>query len=428
MNHNFIESFRHAAPYINQHRNHTFVLALSGAAIASENFKNIVNDVAVLNSLGIRIILINGFRQQIDNALKERKIESQFHKGLRVTDKETLDLIQQIAGQSRIQIEAAFTLGINSSPLRGKPLKLCSGNFVTAKPMGVLDGIDMQLTGTVRNIDTETIQNNLDQNQIILLSTLAYSATAEVFNLSLHELAVATAKAVNADKLIVFQKEEGLLNENGFLIRQINTQTNNEQHIQPSQQALYESARDLVANNISRAHILSYEQNGALLQELFTHLGAGTLISKEDYELVRQATSKDINCVIELIEPFEEKGILVKRSRSLLEEEISKFTLIECDNRVIACAALYPYETSAEIACIVTHPEYQGKGLASRMLDILENKARDQNLQQVFVLSTQTTHWFIEHGFVESSVDALPQSKKELYNFSRNSKVLIKTL
>lgn len=427
MNDTFITGFRYATPYINAHRNQRFVFALNGSTLAHPNFNNIVHDIAVLHSLGIHIVLVHGFRHQLESTLQENGIESQYHCDLRITNTSNLSLIEQIAGQLRIKIEAAFSNRIGDTPLNGAQFKLCSGNLVTAKPMGIIDGIDMQHTGQVRHIDVDTLEENIQKNNISLLSTLAYSTTGEVFNLSLIDLASTTATHINADKLIIFQADQGLLDEQYFLIRQINSRCEHSQ-IQKNQLNLYKKLIDASKKGIHRIHVLSHEENGALLTELFTHIGAGTLISQEEYEKIREAQPLDVNSIIELIRPLEEKGILVPRSKEQIEIEINHFFVVECDQRIIGCAALYPHDTSAEIACIVTHPNYQKKGLAAHLLTILEGKARELHCEFVFVLTTQTAHWFLEKGFKTADVSALPAKKQTLYNGARNSKILIKII
>ena len=198
----------------------------------------------------------------------------------------------------------------------------------------------------------------------------------------------------------------------------------------PEQLALLHTARQACQAGVSRCQIISYSDDCALLEELFTHDGSGTLVANDDYEKARAADIEDVGGILELIAPLEHEGILLKRSRELLETEISQFRLLERDGRAIACAALYPFpeEGCGEIACIVSHPDYRGGRRGQRLLGELEREARRQGLDRVFVLTTQTAHWFIEQGFSESSRDALPDAKQSLYNLQRNSKVFFKAL
>jgi amino-acid N-acetyltransferase len=322
-------------------------------------------------------------------------------------------------------------MGLPNSPMQGSHMRVCSGNFVTARPMGVVDGVDFHHTGKVRRIDTSGIQQQLADESIVLLSPLGYSPTGEIFNLALEDIAVHCASAIGADKLVLFGSAAGVINENGELIRQCAVGEVKELNIEDAQQSsLLQTAKRACLAGVERCHIISHEDDCALLEELFTHDGSGTLVGNDDYELSRKANIDDVGGILELIEPLEEQGVLLKRSRELLETEISLFRLLVRDGRIIACAALYPFpdDGCGEIACIVSHPDYRGGKRGQRLLQTLEDEARRLGLERVFVLTTQTAHWFIEQGFAESAQDELPGKKKSLYNLQRNSKVFFKAL
>ncbi|ARN73903.1 amino-acid N-acetyltransferase [Oceanicoccus sagamiensis] len=427
----YVKWFRNSAPYINAHRGKTFVLMFSGDAVAHPNFANIIHDIALLNSLGVKLILAHGARPQIEERAALRGISTRIEKDLRITDSQTLECVKDAAGSVRAQIEALLTMGLANSPMHGAQIRVCSGNFVVAKPIGVRHGVDFEHTGTVRRVDTAGIQKQLDDGSIVLLSPTGYSPTGEVFNLSLEDVATKTAIALEADKLIVFSEQSGLRDMNGSLIQscQVSDIKFLLEHCDNSDTArLLRSIAYSGENGISRCHCVSYTDDGALLQELFTRDGSGTLISQNHYEQLRTATIDDVGGILELIEPLEAEGSLVKRSRELLENEISLFTVIERDGMIVACAALYPYADSAsgEIACVATHPDYRGEDRGERLLAALEMQALEKQLDSVFVLTTQTAHWFQELGFVEISQDQLPEKKKQLYNLQRNSKVFSK--
>lgn len=426
-----IRWLRNSAPYINAHRGKTFVLMLGGAIAEHENFPHLIHDIALLNSLGVRLVLISGSRSQIDLRLQRAGLQSVFHDGMRITDNATLEHVKDAVGSLRAQIEALLSMGLPNSPMQGSRMRVCSGNFVTARPMGVVDGVDFHHTGQVRRVDASGIQQQLAEGSIVLLSPLGYSPTGEIFNLALEDVAVHCAAAINADKLVLFGSAPGVLNDNGDLIRQCAVgEVTGLTIADPAQAALLNTARRACHAGVSRAHIISHEDDCALLQELFTHDGCGTLVAKDEYELLRQANIDDVGGILELIEPLEQQGVLLKRSRELLETEINQFRLLERDGRIIACAALYPFpeDGSGELACIVSHPEYRGGKRGQRLLNTLEQEARRQGLESVFVLTTQTAHWFIEQGFVAGSRDELPAQKKLLYNLQRNSKVFFKQL
>lgn len=429
----YVKWFRNSAPYINAHRGKTFVLMFSGDAIEHPNFATIIHDIALLNSLGVRLVLVHGARPQIEARTALRGIAPRFHHDLRITDAATLECVKDAAGNLRAQIEALLSMGLANSPMHGAQIRVTSGNFVIARPLGVQDGIDFGNTGEVRRIDAEAIARQLQSGAIVLLSPIGYSPTGEVFNLAFEDVATQTAVALKADKLIVLTAQPGLLNEQGELIRFAELRQvrqllggNGDPQLQGVLQALVQSAE----HGVKRGHLISYADDGALLQELFTRDGAGTLITEDQYEQIRTAQIDDVGGILEIIEPLEAEGRLVKRSRELLETEINQFTVIDRDGMVIACAALYPYpeDGSGEIACVATHADYRGADRGERLLAALESKAAALGLQRVFVLTTRTAHWFQEQGFMQVGLDRLPAKKQALYNFQRSSKVFVKEL
>jgi amino-acid N-acetyltransferase len=280
----------------------------------------------------------------------------------------------------------------------------------------------------VRRVDTEAIRALLDRQTITLVPTLGYSPTGETFNLGLETTAVAVARALKADKLIAFVDDDGLRDRDGKLLREMT----HADIAQLPDNHLWDIATlaSVTANGVERCHLISYQHNGALLVELFSRDGAGTLITAAPYERIRPASIDDIAGIVGLIEPLEAAGVLVHRSRELLETDIHHFTVVERDGVVIGCAALfsYPSANTGEIACVVSHPDYRGSGRALALLAHLEKQARAAGLSSVFVLTTQTAHWFREQGFVPAALDMLPPEKQALYNYQRNSKVFQKTL
>lgn len=429
----YVKWFRNSAPYINTHRGRTFVLMFGGDAVEDPNFPNIIHDIALLNSLGVRLVLVHGARPQIESRCALRNIAPRFHKDLRITDAATLECVKDAAGSLRAHIEALLTTGLANSPMYGAQIRVCSGNFVIARPLGIDDGIDFCNTGEVRRVDTEAVHRLLAAGAIVLLSAIGYSPTGEVFNLSFEDVATQTAVALKADKVIAFTDRAGLLDAAGELIRfaelrRIKPLLDNcgDPQLLGILQALLQSCE----HGVKRGHLISYREDGALLQELFTRDGAGTLITEDQYEQIRTAQIDDVGGILEIIRPLEQQGTLLKRSRELLETEINQFKVLDRDGMVIACAALYPYpeQGSGEIACVATHPDYRGADRGERLLAALETEAANLGLQRVFVLTTRTAHWFQEQGFVQAGLEQLPPKKQELYNFQRNSKVFVKEL
>ena len=436
---NYVHWFRNSAPYINAHRNKTFVIMFDGEAVQHDNFQHIIHDIALLHSLGIRLILVHGARPQINENLKNNHIQTPFHHHRRITTRESLQSVTHAVGSIRLQIEALLSMGLANSPMYGARIDAVSGNFVTAKPYGIRDGIDFQLTGEVRSIDVEAIQKHLDYHNIVILGSTGYSTTGEIFNLLAEEVATKTAIDLKADKLIFLGRQQGLMNEHGQLQREVSPQQIDlkiaqYQDSNPSMAFYLRGAKEASLKGVHRVHLLSYTYDGALIEELFTRDGIGTMISDAHYEDVRTANIQDVGGLMTLLRPLEEEGILVYRSRERLENEIEQFAVIERDGMILACAALYPIPhaeheiASAEIACVAVHPSYRKSNRGSQILDFLENQAQQHGIQQLFVLTTRTAHWFLEHGFSPASVDDLPKARQALYNYHRNSLVFTKSL
>ncbi|ARU90278.1 amino-acid N-acetyltransferase [Pseudomonas sp. M30-35] len=431
--HDYVNWLRHASPYINAHRDCTFVVMLPGDGVAHTNFGNIVHDLVLLHSLGVRLVLVHGSRPQIETRLNARGLTPHFHRDMRITDSPTLECVIDAVGQLRIAIEARLSMDMAASPMQGARLRIASGNFVTARPIGVVDGVDYHHTGEVRRIDRKGIGRLLDERSIVLLSSLGYSPTGEIFNLACEDVATRAAIELSADKLILYSPEQGLLDENGKLVRELLPQQVPAyvQRLGSNYQAeLLDAAAQACRDGVRRTHIVSYIEDGALLNELFTRTGNGTLVAQEQFESIREATIEDVGGLIELISPLEDQGILVRRSREVLEREIEQFSIVEREGLIIACAALYPIADSdyGELACLAVNPSYRHGGRGDELLERIEERARALGLKNLMVLTTRTAHWFRERGFSPSGVERLPAARASLYNFQRNSKVFEKPL
>ena len=431
--HDYVNWLRHASPYINAHRDCTFVVMLPGEGVEDPNFGNIVHDLVLLHSLGVRLVLVHGSRPQIEARLASRGLAPRFHRGLRVSDAPTLECVIDAVGSLRITIEARLSMDMAASPMQGARLRVASGNLVTARPIGVVEGIDYHHTGEVRRIDCKGINRLLDERSIVLLSPLGYSPTGEIFNLACEDVAMRAAIELGADKLILFGAERGLLDEDGALVRELRPQqvSSHLQRLGTSYQAeLLDAAAQACRAGVRRSHIVSFTEDGALLSELFTRAGNGTLVAQEQFEQLREAGIEDVGGLLELIRPLEEQGILVRRSREVLEREIEQFSIVEREGLIIACAALYPIADSdaAELACLAVNPEYRHGGRGDQLLERIEKRARAMGVKTLYVLTTRTAHWFRERGFQPSSVDRLPAARASLYNYQRNSQVFEKSL
>lgn len=433
-----VEGFRHSVPYINTHRGKTFVIMLGGEAIEHENFSSIVNDIGLLHSLGIRLVVVYGARPQIDANLAAHHHEPLYHKNTRVTDAKTLELVKQAAGTLQLDITARLSMSLNNTPLQGAHINVVSGNFIIAQPLGVDDGVDYCHSGRIRRIDEDAIHRQLDSGAIVLLGPVAVSVTGESFNLTSEEIATQLAIKLKAEKMIGFCSSQGVTNDDGDIVSELFPNEAQARVEAQEEKGDYNSgtvrflrgAVKACRSGVRRCHLISYQEDGALLQELFSRDGIGTQIVMESAEQIRRATINDIGGILELIRPLEQQGILVRRSREQLEMEIDKFTIIQRDNTTIACAALYPFpeEKIGEMACVAVHPDYRSSSRGEVLLERIAAQAKQSGLSKLFVLTTRSIHWFQERGFTPVDIDLLPESKKQLYNYQRKSKVLMADL
>lgn len=433
-----VEGFRHSVPYINTHRGKTFVIMLGGEAIEHENFSSIVNDIGLLHSLGIRLVVVYGARPQIDANLAAHHHEPLYHKNIRVTDAKTLELVKQAAGTLQLDITARLSMSLNNTPLQGAHINVVSSNFIIAQPLGVDDGVDYCHSGRIRRIDEDAIHRQLDSGAIVLMGPVAVSVTGESFNLTSEEIATQLAIKLKAEKMIGFCSSQGVTNDDGDIVSELFPNEAQARVEAQEEKGDYNSgtvrflrgAVKACRSGVRRCHLISYQEDGALLQELFSRDGIGTQIVMESAEQIRRATINDIGGILELIRPLEQQGILVRRSREQLEMEIDKFTIIQRDNTTIACAALYPFpeEKIGEMACVAVHPDYRSSSRGEVLLERIAAQAKQSGLSKLFVLTTRSIHWFQERGFTPVDIDLLPESKKQLYNYQRKSKVLMADL
>jgi amino-acid N-acetyltransferase len=431
----FVEWFRHCAPYIHAHRGRTFVVAFGGEAVADPQFHRLVHDLALLSSLGVRLVIVHGTRPQIEDRLREAGLTSEFHEGLRITRAEALPCVKEAVGITRVEIESMLSMSQPGSPMSGSRVRVATGNFVTARPLGVRAGVDFWYTGEVRRIDTEAINQRLDAGAVVLISNLGYSWTGEVFNLGVHDVAGSVAESLAADKLICLTEGEGVIDHEGKLVREIAPSAvgallaNNTALLRDVQRWTQASARACLGG-VRRAHLLARSIDGALLQELYTRDGIGTLVAVEAFEGMRAANALDLPGIMGLIRPLEERGVLVPRSRERLENELPHFAVLDRDGMVVACVALYAFEDGkvGEVSCFAVHPDYRKGGQGERLLAFIERRALDRGMERLFVLTTHTEHWFQEHGYESSQPEALPCERQSSYNAARASKVLFKQL
>ncbi|MCX8017087.1 MAG: amino-acid N-acetyltransferase [Rhodocyclaceae bacterium] len=430
---------RQAAPYIHAFRGRAFVIAFGGEALTEGSAQALIHDIALLDSMGIQLVLVHGARPQIDAEMASRHLTPRFHNGLRVTDAATLECVKRAMGVTRIEIEAMLSQGLPNTPLAGAFLRVTGGNFISAKPVGVVDGIDFQFTGAVRKVEAEEIRADLAQENVVLITPIAASPSGEIFNLAWEEVAEAVATAIKADKLIFLCDAPGIVDQAGKQIDAL-TVEEAEQLLAKKVKQSAEVTRVLPGalrackNGVGRVHFLDRGQDGAMLMELFTREGIGTVVTRAPLARLREATPEDVGAVLNLIAPLEADGTLVKRGRERIEREIGHFSLLDHDGVVVGCAALYPLSqvrgepATAELACLAVLPEYRREGYGDQLRRHIEARAKAMKIKRLCVLTTRTAHWFVERGYAEAGIDALPQSRRELYNWQRRSKVLVKNL
>ena len=431
----FIDWFQSVAPYIHAFRGRTFVIAMGGEVVADGRFVDLAQDLNLLGALGVKLVLVHGMRPQIEEKLKERRRRSHFHNGLRVTDDFGLACAKEASGRLRVEIEALLSMGLPNSPMAGADIRVASGNFVTAKPIGVVDGVDFMHTGEVRKVEATAIRKRLDDNELVLLSPVGYSPTGEVFNLSFEDVAAAAASALGAEKLIYLTEASGITGRRGEMLRELTVKQAERllargPHLEGDAWRYLRGAVRACRLGVQRVHFVPGHVDDGLLLELFTRKGVGTMLTPDPLETMRPASLEDIVGVLRLIEPLEADGTLVKRSRDLIEREIGRFLVLEHDRMIIGCAALYPFpeERAGELACLTVHPDFRATGAGERLLNEIAARARRHKLKRLFVLTTRAEHWFVERGFVETSVAELPSQKRALYNYQRRSVVLVKRL
>ena len=443
-NFTFVPWFRSVAPYIHKFRNQTFVVGVPGEAIAAGKLPNLVQDLALIQSMGVRIVLVHGFRPQVNEQLAIKGHSPKYHHGIRITDGVALDCAQEAAGQLRYEIEAAFSQGLPNTPMAGATVRVISGNFVTARPVGIIDGVDYQHSGLVRKVDVQGISRTLDMGALVLLSPFGFSPTGEAFNLSMEEVATSVAIALKADKLIFLAEVPGIrvqpfkpggednpVDTELPLAQAVQILSEAPRALQPTDTAFYlQHCVTACKAGVERSHIVPFAVDGSLLLEVYVHDGIGTMVVDEKLEELREATADDVGGILQLIEPFEKDGTLVKRDRTEIERDIGHYTIVEHDGVIFACAALYPYPEAGtgEMAAVTVSPQAQGQGDGEKLLKRIEQRARIMGLKSIFVLTTRTMHWFIKRGFVQVDPDWLPEARKKKYNWDRKSVVLVKKL
>ncbi|ASK27187.1 amino-acid N-acetyltransferase [Neisseria chenwenguii] len=428
----FVGGFREAAPYINHLRGKTLVIGIAGSLLQGPPLRRLAADLNLIASLGVRLVVVHGSRSQINRLAQADGLTPQYHQGRRITDEATLQYAKQAAGILRSDIEAALYSSFAQSPQRSKPISVASGNFISAKPMGVIDGTDMGYTGLVRKTDTEAVRQRLDDGAIVLISPIGHTLSGKTFNLSMGDIAEAAAVALQAEKLIYLIEQDGILDSDGRLITNLSAEEARrmmaKNQAAPRQERLLRYAVNAVGHGVGRTQILNGNDDGSLIRELFTRHGAGTSVARDAFVRIRQAHHDDIPAIMSLIRPLEEQGILLRRSREYLEDHIGSFSVLEHDRCLYGCVALKTFADpqSAELACLAVSPDAQAGGYGEMLLKHITDQARRKNIRRLFALSTHAGEWFAERGFQTASADDLPEERRRDHvEGGRNSKIFV---
>jgi amino-acid N-acetyltransferase len=430
----FVRWFREVAPYVHDFRGKTFVVAFGGELVSDGALNALIQDLSLLSALGVKLVLVHGSRPQVNEQLKLKGYATQFGRGTEPTSAEALECAKEAAGEIRLDIEASFSQGLPNTPMSHAQIRVISGNFVTARPVGVIDGVDYKHAGSVRKMDIEAIRNIINQGAIVLLSPLGFSPTGEAFNLAMEDLATSAAISLGAEKLIFLTQDRTVHDEDGSvdteLAREDADKLLAQGNLDEDTASFLSHASRAVKRGVARAHLVPYTLDGSVLLEIFTHDGVGTMVVEDTLDDLRPATVDDVGAIVQLIEPLEADGTLVPRGRGVIERDVEKFTVLEHDGVIYGCVALMPYlsENMAEMACLIVQSEWQGTGEGEMLLRHAESKARAMGAKRLFVLTTRTSHWFMKRGFVQGGISDLPKERQAHYNRSRNSLVFIKKL
>ena len=434
----FLDWFRNAAPYFNAHRGRVIVIHVSGELLASDELSDLIHDIALLHALGVRLVLVPGLRPQIEQRIAARGLDNAYEDGLRVTNEATMPAVREAASQVSTELQARLSMGLANSPMHGARIRVACGNYITARPVGIVNGVDHGYTGTVRRIDRQAIEHALQCESVVVIPPLGFSPTGETFNVHAENVATEVAVELHAHKLLFMDTRATLFTEDGQRIdnmtlsgaSQLHSELRADHDTDADVLRRFEAALHACRNGVPRVHLLDSTMRGALPLELFTRDGVGTMINADGYEDVRRATIEDVGGILELIEPLERDDILVRRSRRDIERNIGNYFVEQRDGAIIACAAAHPCADKqiVELACLAVRADYRDDGRADRLLRAVQAEARQLGATRLFALTTQTTHWFRERGFVETDLSCLPVERQALVNLQRRSKVLIKTL
>lgn len=414
--------------YVPQFRDKTFILSVDGAIVTDENFANLLLDVAVLRSLNIRVVLVHGISAQLRALAQEQGVQPSDLDGSGVTDEATLRLALMAA--NRLTHEILEGLSAND-------LRAAATNAIVAHPMGIRHGVDHLFTGRVERVDAELLQTLLGHDIIPVIPPLGFDGDGRTYRVNSDSVALAVAQALRAVKLMFITASEGLY-WRGQLIRQMmvgELEALLEKHggdFAPQSLSKARHAAAACRSGVQRVHIINGREDEGLLAEVFSNEGIGTLIYADEYQQIRPARKKDVRAILALTRQAVQSEELVRRTRANIEKSLGDFYIFEIDQNPVACVALHawPEYGKGELACLYVSPSHENQGIGRKLIQFVENKAREAGLNELFALSTQAfTYFQSKAGFAEGTPDDLPPARREKYEQSgRNSKILIKKL
>lgn len=425
------ERIRDVIRYIHMFKNATVVIYIDDSLLDSPLFSSHIRDICLIHEAGLKVLIVPGARNRIDQVLANAHIEWRMHNSCRITTEDAMPLIKMAAFDVSNRIMTA---------LAGEKRTAVIGNWVRARGKGVIEGFDYGTSGEIDKLQEESIQTILEKDFIPIFPCIGWSLTGKPYNISSIQLAQQIAIHLKADKLFFMMpsveisgnnfsipEEIGVSHDNcvpAMNIEELDAFITKNKDRNTAVLSLLELAKDACLNGVSRVHIINSSLEGTLPCEIFSNLGSGTMIYKSNYGGIRPMTREDIPAILNLIRPFVERGILLPRSEQQLQEQFQNYIVYEVDNGIRACAALIPYEdTQMEISAVAVDETFAHIGIGPKIINYLIEKAKVQKAKCVFVLTTQTADWFEKLGFKNSTVDSLPEKRKQLWTPNRGSKV-----
>ena len=428
-----IEIIREVFTYINRFRDKAFVIKIDSEVIENLYFPVLLKDLATLHNAGIKVIIVPGARKRIDEILEKYGIETEYSGGIRITEEGTIPFVKMAA----FDVSNKIMTGLSAYRLNA-----LVGNWVRARSMGVINGVDFKYTGNIDKILTTPLNKVLNENFVPIIPSIGWNPAGTPYNLSANELTIQVASAMNAEK-IFFITSEDMLNISDYRIPSGVVPSSDGRISRMDGDAAQKflalnsggNSRSLeiikqaisgIRNGIKRVHIINGNGNSGILSEIFSNLGIGTMIYRNEFDRIRKMVSGDIPEVLRIMRPFERSGALIPRTKADLQHSVGDYVVYEIDNVVHGCAALHQYEGNVgEIAAVAVDPEYERMGIGKKLITYLIMKAQESGMKSLFLLTTRSVDWFELLGFKSGRIEDLPGQKKENYNVNRNSRVMI---